>query len=314
MQTTLRNAIIEQKINRGRSSTVRMGFDIGGTKIAAGIIDGEGLIRARRTAAFPKKNQETAAVDLLSSLAEEMLEELHIKLTDLAAIGAAVPGRLNRDRSRILYAYNLNFFDLPLHSILSARFPGVPVRLLNDAEAATLAEWKAGSLKGCRTAILLTLGTGVGGGLILNGSPFFGGLGHGVEPGHMILEKGGILCTCGTPGCAETLVSASRLARQGYGNAKNLIDAARKQDKKAAGLFEDYLEDLSSFLASLANLLDPERIAIGGGLSGAGEFLFDPLQKQIAEKSFFHYEYPVVPAALGNDAGMIGAALAQDIK
>ena len=213
---------------------MRMGFDIGGTKIAGGIMDEEGHILARRTAAFPKENQEAAAADLLVSMGEELLQELNLPQSRLTGVGAAVPGRLDPARSRVLYAYNLNFFDFPLKSILSARFPGLPVRLLNDAEAATLAEWKAGALKHCKTALLLTLGTGVGGGLILNGSPFSGGLGHGVEPGHVTLNREGPLCTCGNPGCAETLVSAARLARQGYGNAKALIDAARQGDKKPA--------------------------------------------------------------------------------
>jgi glucokinase len=157
----------------------------------------------------------------------------------------------------------------------------------------------------------LTLGTGVGGGLILGGKMFNGGLGHGVELGHMCLQFGGPLCTCGNLGCVETLCNAPWLIRQSSQatDAKMVIDAAKEGDVAAKNIFDRYVDQLSSAIVSCTNLLDPEVVALGGGVSLAGEFLFAPLREQVLRKSFFHHPYKIVPATLGNDAGIIGAAM-----
>ncbi len=160
--------------------------------------------------------------------------------------------------------------------------------------------------------MMVTLGTGLGGGLILNDRLFRGGRGNGTEPGHMILVNGGRPCTCGNEGCAEAYCSATRLAKDGkvYGwnTAKAVIDAAKAGDEFATAIVNAYIDDLGSYLASIVNLLDPERIAVGGGVSAAGDFLMKPLIENVRQKSFFSTIPEIVVATAGNDAGIYGAA------
>ena len=183
---------------------------------------------------------------------------------------------------------------------------------------------------GCRTAVLFTLGTGVGGGLILGGRMFHGGLGNGCELGHALLVSGGEQCTCGNKGCIEAYCSATAIIRDAIRamekhpdsllfertmgrpesmDAKTAIDCAREGDRAALEVFHNYVDHLGSAVASMINLLDCERVAIGGGVSAAGEFLFEPLRKNVHAKSFFENHGSVVPAVMGNDAGIIGAAM-----
>ena len=189
-----------------------------------------------------------------------------------------------------------------------------------------------GAFRGCKTAVLLTLGTGVGGGVILNGKMFSGGCGRGVELGHMQIVSGGEKCTCGVRGCIEAYCSATALIRDAVrvieanpacglskacgGNtakvdAKLVIDCAKAGDADAKAVFDAFVDHLAAACVSVVHLLDPEVIAIGGGVSHAGEFLFAPLREKCLEKCFFSSCGRIVPAELGNDAGMIGAALLQ---
>ena len=161
--------------------------------------------------------------------------------------------------------------------------------------------------------MMITIGTGIGGGLILNGELFRGGRGNGTEPGHMVLRNGGRHCSCGIDGCAETYCSATRLGKDGaaFGkaSAKDVIEAARQGNEEALNLFRQYIDDFGSYIASIINLLDPERIAIGGGVSGAGSFLLDPLREDVERKCFFETCPEIVVASAGNDAGIVGAGL-----
>ena len=177
---------------------------------------------------------------------------------------------------------------------------------------------------------MLTLGTGLGGGIILNGKMFNGGMNHGVELGHAYLVDGGEPCTCGNHGCMEAYCAASALTREGRRamqahpesmlaektgsdpakiTPKLVTDCAKAGDPAATAVFDDYIEHLSSACASIYNILDPEVLALGGGLSAAGPFLFPPLQDKVSKKCFYSTRGKLVPAVLGNEAGMIGAAL-----
>ena len=159
---------------------------------------------------------------------------------------------------------------------------------------------------------MITIGTGLGGGFIFNGSLYRGGRGNGTEPGHLILVNGGRHCSCGNDGCAEAYCAASRLVQDGrtYGwsNAKMVIDAAKAGDPFATAIVNAFIDDIGSYLASVINLLDPERIAVGGGVSAAGEFLMRPLRENVQRKSFFTDPTEIVVATAGNDAGIYGAA------
>jgi len=309
---------------------LRIGFDIGGTNIDVGAVDEQNRIVARRKQPFPKGRPYTETVKIMEDLVYELLQETGSTTDDLASIGIGIPGSINVSKGTVISAHNLGFYDVPMRAAVGERFPVTPVFLNNDANTATLAEFRMGALRGCRTGILLTLGTGVGGGLILCGEVFEGGLGHGVELGHMCIDRKGPLCTCGNKGCVETLCSATWLEEQGKKalsespsgmigslargqmdrvDGKVVIDAAKTGDPTAMDIFDRYVDQLSTALSSYAVLLDPEVMVLGGGVSHAGEFLLEPLRQRVKEKSFFHYTHKIVAAEMGNDAGIIGAAL-----
>jgi len=290
---------------------VRIGFDVGGTNIKAGILDDSMNIVAKRMTAFPKESGYRKVVRKMHETARELLLECHLNEGDVKSLGIAVAGAVDVANGVSIKACNLGFYNAPLSEEMKQHFPSIPIHVINDAYAATLAEFKKGALKGCSNAILLTIGTGIGGGVVLDGKLFYGGMKHGIEPGHATLALDGPLCTCGNRGCVETLCSATWIAEKGKANAKAVIDRAKEGDPACLEVFNEYIENLSSALASLTVLFDPEIIALGGGVSLAGRFLFEPLGEKVKQKSFFKYPYKIVPAELGNDAGMIGAALAE---
>ncbi len=288
------------------------GYDIGGTNIAAGILDENDRLIVKSSLPFPRGKGTDAVIETCISLYRQLIDTAHVPETEIAGVGAAVPGSVDTDAGVVIDAHNLGFHHTPLKDLLEDALKK-PVSVVNDADAATLAEQRTGALKGTETSLMITIGTGIGGGLILNGSLFRGGRGNGTEPGHMVLRNAGRKCTCGINGCAETYCSATRLGTDGaaFGcfDAKAVIDAAKAGRNEALELFRLYVDDLGSYLASLINLLDPERIAIGGGVCAAGEFLLSPLRKNVREKCFFETCPEIVVATAGNDAGIIGACL-----
>ena len=313
-----------------KTKKLQVGFDIGGTNLKAGIVDHTLSILAQRSIPFRAELGYQYTVDQMADLMRDMLQELGIDHQAVASIGVAVPGDIDPTGELVIHAHNLDFHSVPLRHAVSQKYPDIPVYLANDANAAALAELHGGALAGCRTGILLTLGTGVGGGLILDGHMFNGGQNHGVELGHMTLDRKGDLCTCGNRGCVETLCNAPWLIRQGQEailhhpdcliavrssgdpeavTAKLVLDCAKEGDAQAFAIFEEYVDSLSSAIITCSNLLDPEVFAIGGGVSLAGEFLFAPLRRKVQEKSFFKHAYQILPTRMGNDAGIIGAAL-----
>lgn len=293
-----------------------LGTDVGGSSVKLALIDTEDLgIVSRGTFTFDGQPAEEMCLQIRGE-ADRMLSESGLDDSDIKGVGVCVPGNIDADRSTVINAYNLGFHNVPLKELILERFPGREVSLMNDADAAALAEHRAGALKGCCSAMLITLGTGLGAGLILGGEIFLGGNGRGFELGHMPFRNGGDQCTCGLRGCMERYISASRLARDGartlgetYGTARAVTDAARSGNKKAQKLLSAYIEDLSDAIAGICNVFDPERIAIGGGLSAAGDILFGPLTDLVEKKNFYRARYDIVPARFLNDAGVLGAAL-----
>ena len=290
----------------------KIGIDIGGTNIAAGLVAENGTMTARRSLPFPRGKGLDAVLTVCDTLVDALCAQTNTPRTDIEAVGVAVPGSLDAEQAVVLDAHNLGFHHTPLKNALREQL-ALPVTLINDADAAVLAEHETGALRGCDAAILITIGTGIGSGLILNNRLYRGGRGNGTEAGHMVLYQGGRACTCGVDGCAETYCSATGLAKDGAAigipDAHALIDAAKAGDVQAQAVFDRYIDDLGSYLASLVNLLDPDRIAIGGGVSAAGAFLLEPLRRNAAQKCFFPTCTEIVLATAGNDAGMLGAAL-----
>lgn len=326
-----------------------VGIDIGGTNIKIGLVDEMGKLVAKTKFPFEKKSYEfvcTQMADAVYTLVKEMqvsarglsakacgdkktCEIIYASMNELInSIGIAVPGSVDVVRGVVINAYNLDFFNVPLKEEMQKHFPDIDIYLANDADAAALAELHAGVFVGKQTAVLITIGTGTGGGLIIGGKMHSGGNGRGCELGHMSLRYGGAPCTCGNSGCIESYCSATWLKEAGVKaglspekdavssgfeadrliDAKAVIDLAKSGNKTALAIFDEFVDNLSSAIASICSLLDPEIVALGGGVSEAGEFLYEPLKVKVSEKNFFKADYEIVPAALGNDAGMIGAA------
>ena len=307
----------------------QIGVDIGGTNIKVGLVSDELSLLRSVSVRFPHDGA-ASVVAAIAEAVDDLLKQEGITRKDLESIGIVVPGSIDQTGALVIDAYNLGFHDVPLKALAQEAFGEVPIYLANDANGAALAELYVGAFRGCKTAVLFTLGTGLGGGIILGGHMFNGGMNQGVELGHMILEHDGEHCTCGNDGCMEAYCAASALARDGKRAAKKhpdsllakraagdpdaidaklIIDLAKEGDELAKALFDRYISYLSSACASIYNLLDPEVIAIGGGVCAAGEFLFAPLREQTTEKCFYKTHGRLVPAELGNDAGMIGAAM-----
>jgi glucokinase len=298
-----------------------LGFDIGGTAVKAGAVD-EDFNIIRKTA-FPTPKGD---IDALCSLIEKTGNEL---LNDeaLCTVGVTVPGSVDANGG-IIDAWNLGLRDVPLKELISKRLSAKRIVVKNDADAAADAELHFGALKGVETGLMLTLGTGVGGSIIINGNLFNGGLKRGTELGHAMIDRGGRRCACGHKGCIETLCSATALKRLGekackekkgmiYSlskegarvDARLVIECAKQGDQTALELFDKYTDALSDAVASFVNVIDPEVIVIGGGVSGAGDFLLDVLREKVPPRTFFGSCGRFAAASAGNDAGILGAVI-----
>ena len=307
----------------------QIGVDIGGTNIKIGLVDDQLQIVKRTSIPFPHLDGEGVAKQIANEV-RKLLAEFNCTEADLRGVGVIVPGSIDPTGSIVINAHNLGFHDVPFKAQLQAQFTQTTVYLANDADGAALAELGRGAFTGCNTAVLMTLGTGVGGGVILGGKMFCGGTRQGVELGHMPLIAGGEHCTCGVDGCIEAYCSATALAREGVRamqanpdsalavksggdpkviDAKFVIDLAKEGDPVAKAVFDAYVDKLGSACIAIIHILDPEVIAIGGGVCGAGEFLFAPLRENVKKKCFFSNHGAIVPAVMGNDAGIVGAAM-----
>ncbi len=307
----------------------QIGVDIGGTNIKIGLVDDALEIVSRISIPFPHLDGAQVA-ERIAAECHKLLALKGLTEDSLDSVGVIVPGSIDSTGAIVLNAYNLGFHNVPLKELLQSRFKKVPVFLANDADGACLAELGKGAFRGCQTAVLFTLGTGVGGGLIFGGKMFNGGKRQGVELGHMPLVAGGLPCSCGNLGCIEAYCSASALGRAGAKamaehpksllfaksngdpsaiDAKLVVDCAREGDKTALAVFNSYIDYLGSACIAMIHLFDPEVIAMGGGLCHAGEFLFAPLRENVAKKCFYSDFAKIVPAVMGNDAGIIGAAM-----
>lgn len=308
-----------------------IGVDIGGTNIAAGLVneDGEILHKGEIPTGVGRPFEEI--MKDLSLLINNIINESGHRMEDIKSIGTGSPGLPDKDKGTIVFANNLDWYDVPIRGELEKYFD-LPIYIENDGNTAGLAEAVAGACKGASNSITLTLGTGIGGGVVIDGKPYSGTHSVGGELGHMILHVDGIMCTCGNRGCWERYASATALIREGREGAeknrdslifrsvdgnldeitgKTVIDAAKVGDKLALEIYDRYIYYLAMGIITLINSFDPGIIAIGGGVARAGNFLMDSLKKKV-EEHLFYKDAPyseLVMAVLGNDAGIIGAAM-----
>jgi glucokinase len=306
-----------------------VGVDIGGTKVAAGVVDEDGAVLARARRLTPSKSKEAAAVE---ATIVEVVQELQATY-DIVAVGIGAAGFVDAARARVRFAPHLAWRDEPLRDALTGVL-GLPVVVENDANAAAWAEWRFGAGRGESHLVCVTLGTGIGGGMVIEGVPQRGRYGMAGEFGHMVVVPDGRRCECGNRGCLEQYASgnvlgreARELARAGSpvtvsllerveGDVEALVgpvvtEAAREGDPCAVELFDDVGRWLGVGLANLAAALDPGTFVIGGGVSEAGELLLGPARESFRRTLTGRGYRPVariVPAAFGPEAGLVGAA------
>jgi glucokinase len=287
-----------------------IGVDLGGTKILAGVLDREGRITHETQRPTPVSSTE----DLLAGLEETVAEVL--AAGGISAIGVGIPGTIDQRAGRVVVAPNLPLADFDFRDWLRGRF-GLPVGIDNDAGAAAIAEWQIGAGSGSRNMIMLTLGTGIGGGLILAGRPYRGSVGAGGELGHIVIEHDGPPCQglCTGRGHLEALASgtaAGKAARQLLGEsatAHDLVREAQQGNEGAVAALADLGRKLGSGIGSLVNIFNPELVVIGGGFSAAGDLVLEPAREVMRREALepARDQVQVVPAVLGPEAGLVGA-------
>lgn len=311
---------------------MRVGVDIGGMSIKIGLVDDSKKIVAKKV--IPTQSDVLPAEGVVANIADAiitLLEENNLAVEQCESIGVACPGTVDGRTGVVLYSNNIRWEDVPMLDILREKLP-VPMFLANDADAAALAEVIAGAAKDKENAVLLTLGTGVGGGVIINGKIFTGPLRGGCELGHMVIRHGGKPCTCGRRGCFEVYASATALMELARETAvahpeslmntmadgdvckidgRIVFDAEKAGDKAAKLVVEQYEEDLSVGIANVINMFRPEVIILGGGVSAQEKYLTDALQEKVNGMCYVGSiceVAPIVTSELKNDAGIIGAA------
>ncbi len=308
----------------------RIGIDLGGTNIAAGVEQGGKLMATASVKTNRPTNIDRLVADM-TGLVDGLLKQTGLKKTDIASVGVGVPCPANQETGEMEFCDQMGFASAPLVSRLSEAL-GLRVLFDNDANCAAWAEYKTGGYQG-ESFVLVTLGTGVGGGIIVNGQLLRGGNYSAGELGHMVIYAGGRECTCGRRGCWEAYASASALAWYGRraleahpeslywslcgdtsenSEAKPIFAAAAAGDAAARQVLEEYEEYLAQGLANLINIFAPDTLCIGGGISAAGEQLLAPVRektKQLLYAKSAGKQTRIVPARLGNDAGILGAAM-----
>jgi glucokinase len=301
-----------------------IGVDLGGTKMLVGVVDSDRKINYEGREPSVGLGED----ELVEDLARE-LQEAKDARPDVVAAGLGIPATIDHDRGLAIHAVNLTITDVPIRDLMQERI-GLPVFVDNDANVAALAEHLYGAGRGAQNVVMLTIGTGIGGGLILGGEVYRGSTGAGAELGHIVIVEDGLPCqgNCPNHGCVETYASGTAIAREGKAVAEREPDSALGQalsagpimgktvtelalggDRLATEVVAQAGRHLGVALVSLANIFDPDVFVIGGGVSAVGDLLLDPAREELRRRALPPMnETPVKLAELGPEAGMIGAA------
>lgn len=294
-----------------------VGIDLGGTNLKAALLSDNCRIVRKHSLSTEKFRDKDSLIQAIADSVLFLLEKNNIKKAGISGVGLGLPGPIDHDRGIVHFFPNIpGWNEVGLRSILERKI-GVSVSIDNDANLMALAEFTLGAAKGSRNAVCLTLGTGVGAGLILNGELYRGSSYAAGELGHMPINERGPECNCGGTACLESYIGNRRILREARSIFKKDISLeeasalAYKGNRKAIALWNSVGERLGVALVSVTNLLNPDSIVIGGGVANAGSILFNKVTQTILERGMLVQAkaVKVVKASLGNDAGMIGAGI-----
>ncbi len=314
----------------------RIGIDLGGTNIAAAIVNESFKILLKKSVPTGADRDAALIMDDMAKLCFDLCRELGVDVEDIDAVGIASPGVANHRDGILEYSCNMPFRNYPICDEFSKRFPAKIVHVENDANAAAWGEAVAGAAKGTTNSLMITLGTGVGGGIIIDGKVYSGFNFAGAELGHIVIEANGRRCNCGRHGCWEAYSSATALIKmteekleeckksgrktliaddlekKGRITGRTAFDCMRAGDEAAREVVDMYIGYLSCGLTNMVSVFQPEVLSIGGGISGEGQALVDMVMPVILEErygsAFLSEHTQIRIAELGNDAGIIGAA------
>lgn len=309
-----------------------LGIDLGGTNIAAGVVDENYKIIAQSSVKTNSPRSADAIADDMALVAKEALKKANLTMDAVEWVGVGAPGSVNQDTGVVEYSNNLGFLNVPLKKMLEERMQKT-VFIENDANAAAYGEYKAGCAKEVDTSVMVTLGTGVGGGIVISNKIYTGFNFAGAELGHVVIEMDGRYCTCGRLGCLEAYASATGLIQTTKDlmqenkdsvmweicggdinrvNGRTSFDGLRKGDEAAKKAVDLYIKQLACGITNIINIFQPDMLCIGGGISREGDTLLTPLKEIVGREVYSRNSErntEIVVATLGNDAGIIGAAL-----
>nr|WP_317412825.1 ROK family protein [uncultured Solibaculum sp.] len=312
-----------------------IGIDLGGTNIAIGIVNEDYTILKKGSVPTNSKRPWQEIIKDMATLAQKLMEETGTTLDEIKEIGVGSPGTPDVDTGVLLYTNNLGWDHVPVREELQ-KYINKPVYLDNDANSAALGEFLAGAARGLDSAVILTFGTGIGGGIILDDHIWSGFNYAGGEIGHTVIQTGGYPCTCGRNGCWESYASMTGVIRQGNDaadahpeselaklrasgtklNGRNIFEVAKAGDEVAQQVVDQFIFYIAEGVVNVINIFQPEAVVIGGAIANEGDYVLEPLRKYAKRDVFCkHVELPpIIRAKLGNDAGIIGAAFLGDYQ
>ncbi len=308
-----------------------IGVDIGGTGVKTAIVDQNGkAVFAKNIATEPEKGFENT-ISLIATQIKTLISDQKLSIDQIGYIGMGIPG-LTDGKAKVYIAHNINWLDVEIVAEMKIYFPDTKIYIANDASVAALAEYRFGDIQNTTNAVMITLGTGVGGGVIINKKLFSGSYGVATEIGHLIVGDNFYDCNCGNNGCLETFCSATALKKYAqrilkdcpsskimddiggdfdFINAKIIFNAYKDKDQVAQKIVKRFIKYLAIGMVNLINVYDPEVFTLGGGVSKSFDLFIDDLEKELNERLTFKNvpRAKIIKAKLGNDAGAIGASL-----